>query len=85
VSGGKTPIDPLAYVFAELWEAFTDGSLDIDGPDIERIIETTGLATWDIATREDVKNTFAEIEEGDAILRLTAEGRAVVSKGRQMK
>ena len=71
MSGGKIPIDPLAYVFAELWEAFTDGSLDIDGPDIERASsKTTGLATWDIATREDVKNTFAEIEEGDAILRL---------------
>lgn len=75
-----SPAEPLAWVFAELWEAFTDHCWALDGADLERLIETSGLAFWRPATEEDVKNTKIDLEVGDAILCLTDEGRDVVNR-----
>ncbi len=78
------PANPLAFVFAELWATFLDNQ-ELDGFQLEQIIEHTGLATWREATEEDVKASKIELELGDPILCLTKEGLAVVAEGRKVK
>jgi hypothetical protein len=80
----RPPAEPLAYVFAELWDVFLEGGA-LEAFDIERIIEMTGLAAWREATEDDVKNTTMEIEAGDPILCLTEEGKEIVMEGRKTK
>jgi hypothetical protein len=79
------PVHPLEFVFAQMWEAFIDGASELDGHEIEDIIEKSGLAVWRPATVDDVKRTNVDLEVGDAILCLTPEGIAVVNKGRETK
>ena len=72
--------DTLARLFAELWTAFLLGS-GIEGGELQAIIEHTGLATWQDATPTDVEASYMDIEVGDPILKLTAEGRAIYWRG----
>lgn len=73
---------PLARLFAAVWDAFIEGG-HLDGFEIEKLVEKTGLAEWRDATEDDVKSNAAEIEVGDPILCLTEEGRRIVREGRE--
>ena len=81
----KLPAEPLAYVFAELWDAFVDSVPELDGAHIETIIERTGLAAWRAANELDVKISKGDLEVGDAILCLTPEGLDTVTRGRETR
>jgi hypothetical protein len=74
------PRDPLAFVFAQMWEAFIESS-ELDAYNLEKIIERSGLATWRTATEADVKRAQYDLEVGDPILCLTDEGMLVLARG----
>jgi hypothetical protein len=80
----RPPLVPLAYIFTELWDAFLDGYA-MEGFDMERVLEMSGLATWREANEDDVKNSKVDLEVGDPILCLTEEGKKIVMEGRKTK
>jgi hypothetical protein len=65
-----------------VWDAFL-GGVGIDPGDLEKLLETTGLAVWRQATEDEVEE-FAgwDLEPGDDLLCLTEEGRQVVREAR---
>ena len=66
------PAEPLAALFAELWELSLDGgTLDCSG--VQDMLARTGLAVWREATEADVRGNSA-FEVGDSLLALTEEG-----------
>lgn len=74
----------FARLFAVLWDAFVDG-VGIDACDLESLVDCTGLAVWLPATAEDVARFDGlEIEVGDMLLKLTPEGRRLVTEGRRL-
>jgi len=74
----------FARLLAVLWDAFVDG-VGIDASDLESMVELTGLAVWLPATPEDVQaHDGLEIEVGDMLLKLTPEGRRLVTEGRRL-
>lgn len=80
----KTPVSPMAFMFAQIWDAFL-ANTEIGYFELETLIEQTGFAVWGEATREEVKESGADLEVGDAILRLTEAGKAIIAEGRRMK
>lgn len=74
--------DPLARLFADIWAVFLDGG-DIDGDQLQDMIERTGLAAWSDATAAEVEASQLELEIGDPLLKLTDEGRAVLRRAQE--
>jgi hypothetical protein len=70
------PAEPLAALFAELWELSMDGgTLDCSG--LQDMLARTGLAVWREATEADVRDGSI-FEVGDPLLALTEEGTRIV-------
>ena len=75
------PAEPLAALFAELWELSLDGgTLDCSG--VQDMLVRTGLAVWREATEADVRGNSA-FEVGDSLLALTEEGTRIVRAARE--
>jgi hypothetical protein len=75
------PAEPLAALFAELWELSLDGgTLDCSG--VQDMLARTGLAVWREATEADVRDD-STFEVGDPLLALTEEGTRIVRAARE--
>ena len=74
----------LAIFFREMWKVFVDGG-EVSGFELQEAIEKTGLAEWRPCTAEEASRFDCDIEEGDAALFLTDEGRRINHMAREAR
>jgi len=70
----------LAKLFAALWDTMSDNN-SLDPQEIQDMLENSGLATWSEASEDEAEVSEGEIEEGDPLLLLTAEGKMLYLMG----
>ena len=66
--------EKLSKLFSIVWESFLDGG-NLDGFEIQSMIEDCDLATWREATQEHIDNSNVDLEIGDPILCLNNDGK----------
>lgn len=72
------PITKAAAFFAAMWVAFIEDG-EADGDVLMTELEKSGLAEWRPATAAEAEISQHDVEEGDSILALNADGKAVLA------
>jgi hypothetical protein len=69
----------LSKFFKTMWGFFIDGG-DIEGSELQDVLDKSGLTSWFKATDDDVEDTDYEV--GDMLMGLNAEGHEVIECAR---
>lgn len=71
-----------AAFFAVMWDFFPDCH-QMDGSDLQAALEKSGLAEWRPATAAQAECGGEECEEGDPLLFLNDDGKAVLAAAKE--